>query len=191
MNSQRSELKNNINEEKGEISIKSNNLSKTHRSSSVRMKDSSNTARFKRPETPHINLFSNQNDQNDEEIQVRNIRKKGNESENIIKNFSSFMKGIIETQNEHFLSGDTKVIEFIMTKYLNMDWEDIKLMEKLSIKINSDFGLLNQFGEQLPNLKELKLNNSVLNSISDVGSSFKNLVILNVTNCGIKDLSGK
>lgn len=193
MNSHRSEVHCHISEENQKINFKSKNLSKTHRSSSVRIKDSCNTARFKRPETPHINLFSNQKEQSfcDEEIQVRNMRTKGNEPENIIKNFSSFMKNIIETRNDNFLSGDTKVIEFIMTKYLNMDWEDIKQMKKLSIKINSDFGLLNQFGEQLTNLKELKLNNSVLNSISDVGSSFKNLVILNVTNCGIKDLSGK
>mgnify|MGYP001302873512 CR=1 FL=1 len=72
-----------------------------------------------------------------------------------------------------------------------MDWEDIKQLKKLSIKINSDFGLLNQFGEQLQELRELKLNNSVISSISDIGSSFKNLITLNVTNCSIKDLSGK
>jgi hypothetical protein len=151
------------------------------------MKDAAN--RFKRPETPHINLFAAKG--GEDEILVRNIRSKGNESENLIKNFSSFMKGIIETQNENFLSGDTKVIEFIMTKYLNMDWEDIKQLEKLSIKINSDFGLLNQFGEQLQNLRELKLNNSLIISVSEVGPSFRNLVILNLTNCGLKDLSGK
>jgi hypothetical protein len=195
MNSHRSEIHSHISEENRQNNIKSNSLSKTHRSASVRIKDSCNTARFKRPETPHINLFLNQKDQNEnnsceEEIKVRSLRTKANEPENIIKNFSSFMKNIIETQNDNFLSGDTKVIEFIMTKYLNMDWEDIKQMKKLSIKINSDFGLLNQFGEHLPNLKELKLNNSVLNSISDVGTSFKNLVILNVMNCSIKDLSG-
>ena len=183
MNSHRLEEDSRIREE---IIVRTNKS--THRSSSVRMKDAAN--RFKRPETPHINLFAAKGGEAEDEIQVRNIRK-GNDSENLIKNFSSFMKGIIETKNENFLSGDTKVIEFIMTKYLNMDWEDIKQLEKLSIKINSDFGLLNQFGEQLQNLKELKLNNSVIVSVSEVGPSFRNLVILNLTNCGLKDLSGK
>jgi Leucine-rich repeat (LRR) protein len=140
----------------------------------------------RRPKTPHINLFS------EEEVQVRTIRKK-NDSEdpqNLIKNFSAFMKGIIESQNENFLSGDTKVIGFIISKYLKMDLEDIRKLQKLSIKINSDFGLLNSFGEYLPNLRELKLKDSQISSISECGTSFKNLKILNVTNCGLKDLSG-
>ena len=61
---------------------------------------------------------------------------------------------------------------------------------KLGIKINSDFGLLNQFGEYLPNLRELKLNHSVIQGISDIGTNFRNLQILHICNCNLKELSG-
>jgi hypothetical protein len=140
----------------------------------------------RRPKTPHINLFS------EEELQVRTIRKRkdSEDPQNLIKNFSAFMKGIIDSQNENFLSGDTKVIGFIISKYLKMDLDEINQLQKLSIKINSDFGLLNSFGEYLPNLRELKLKDSQITSISECGTSFRNLKILNVTNCGLKDLSG-
>lgn len=149
------------------------------------LKERSYSKNTHRPETPHINLFKS----NQEDIQVRNI-KKGNESESLIKNFSLFMKQIIDTQNENFLNGDTKVVEFLISKYLNIEIEEIKKLEKLSIKINSDFGLLNQFGEYLTNLKELKLSNSIINSIQEVGTSFKNLNILHINNCNLKELSG-
>lgn len=143
-----------------------------------------------RPQTPHINLFSTDTSQDINEIQVRTI-KRGNESENIIKNFSAFMKQIIETKNENFLSGDIKVIEFIISKYLKINISEVKEIDRLSIKINSDFGLLNQFSEYLPKLRELKLNYSVISSISDIGTNFKNLKILQICNCNLKDLSGK
>jgi hypothetical protein len=156
--------------------------SKTARSNSALH----STKLSRRPKTPHINLFS------EEELQVRTIRKRkdSEDPQNIIKNFSAFMKGIIDSQNENFLSGDTKVIGFIISKYLKMDLDEINQLQKLSIKINSDFGLLNSFGEYLPNLRELKLKDSQITSISECGTSFRNLKILNVTNCGLKDLSG-
>ena len=138
-----------------------------------------------RPKTPHINLFS-------DELQVRTLRRR-NEVENpqnLMKNFSTFMKNIIESQNENFLSGGTKVTGYILSKYLKLDLEDISNLEKLSIKINSDFGLLNSFGEYLPFLIELRLNDSQLYSINDLGANFTKLKILKVNNCGLKDLSG-
>ena len=50
--------------------------------------------------------------------------------------------------------------------------------------------MLNQFGEFMPNLIELKLGDSLIQCINDIGTSFKNLKILNITNCNLKDLSG-
>lgn len=130
-----------------------------------------------RPETPHIDLLA-----------IRNIRK--NEPEQIIKNFSSLVKQIIDTENEKFLNGEINLIEYIISKYTNVNISNLNDLEKLSLKINAEFGLLNQFGQKLPNLKELRLNGSNITSISSIGSEFKNLRILQINNCNIKDLSG-
>jgi hypothetical protein len=145
--------------------------SKTERANSV------NPNKKTRPQTPHIDFLA-----------IRESKK--TEPENIIKNFSSFMKQIVDTQNKNFLNGDLNVIEYLISKYTGIEVENVKSIEKLSIKINSDFGLLNQFGQYLPNLRELKLNSSLIQVISDIGTNFSNLKILHVNNCNLKDLSG-
>ncbi len=137
-----------------------------------------NTTQFSRPETPHIDLLA-----------IRSIRK--NEPEQIIKNFSSFVKQIIDTENEKFLNGEINLIEYIISKYTNVNISNLNELKKLSLKINAEFGLLNQFGQKLPNLNELRLNNSNIVLISSIGTEFRNLRILHVNSCNIKDLSGK
>jgi hypothetical protein len=131
-----------------------------------------------RPQTPHIDLFN-----------IRSI--KSHEPDQIIKNFASFVKQIIDRENEKFLNGEINLIEFIISKYTNVDIKNISELEKLSIKIHAEFGLLNQFGQKLPKLKELRLNGSNIISIPNIGTEFRNLLILQVNKCNIKDLSGK
>jgi len=135
-------------------------------------------ARSLRPETPHIDLLT-----------IRNIRK--NEPDQIIKNFSYFVKQIIDSENQKFLNGDINLIEYIISKYTNINISNLNDLEKLSLKINAEFGLLNQFGQKLPNLKQLRLNGSNIICISSIGTEFRNLSILQINNCNIKDLSGK
>ena len=130
-----------------------------------------------RPVTPHLDM-----------IEIRELKKI--DSSQLTKNFSILMKQIVDYGNENFLNGDLNLIEYIISKYANVDTKDLLTIEKFSIKIISDFGLLNIFGGYLPNLNELKLNDSTIPSISDIGSNFINLKILHVNNCNLKDLSG-
>lgn len=152
-----------------------NSASYLNKNNSARV---NSTVKSSRPETPHIDLLA-----------IRNIKK--NEPDQIIKNFSSFVKQIIDSENEKFLNGEINLIEYIISKYTNVNIGNLNELEKLSIKINAEFGLLNQFGQKLPNLKELRLNGSNIISISSIGTEFRNLKILQVNNCNIKDLSGK
>lgn len=145
---------------------------KPDRSSSVSPKKP-----LKRPATPHIDLQ-----------EIGDIRKL--EPDQVKRNFSVLMKQIVDNNNQNFLNGDINLIEYLISKYTNLKIEAVKHVEKFSIKINSDFGLLNQFGLYLPSLKELKLNFSVVPCINDIGSSFSKLKILHVSDCSLKDLSG-
>jgi hypothetical protein len=131
-----------------------------------------------RPQTPHLDLLN-----------IRSI--KSHEPEQIIKNFGSFVKQIIDRENDKFLNGEINIIEYIISKYTNVNITNISELEKLSLKIHAEFGLLNQFGQKLPKLKELRLNGSNIIEIANIGSEFRNLTILQVNNCHIKDLSGK
>ena len=136
-----------------------------------------------RPGTPLIKLDKKINEENSKEIK--------NTNDSILKNFSNFMKEIIENKNESsFLSGDKNIIKYVLSKYLNIPEENLNSLKKLSIIITNDYGLLNQFGTFLPELKLLKLNNSNILSFNDIGTNFNNIQCLQMKNCHLKNING-
>jgi Leucine-rich repeat (LRR) protein len=100
------------------------------------------------------------------------------------------MRQIVDSENDKFLNGDINVIDYVLAKYLKIGITEIQNLKKLRIRINGSYGLLNQFGQRLINLQFLKLNDSFIQSIDDLGSNFSNLKILQINNCKLKDLSG-
>ena len=136
-----------------------------------------------RPETPRVIIGDN----------LTGPIKRGeanSQSDALFKNFSNFMRQIVDSDNGKFLNGDINVIDYVLAKYLKMNIDDLLKLQKLTIRINGSYGLLNQFGQRLTNLKFLKLNDSFIQSIEDLGSNFKNLKILQINNCKLKELSG-
>ena len=75
-------------------------------------------------------------------------------------------------------------------KYGKIKIEEIKQLKKLVMQIPQNFGMLNDFGFYLPNLKILNLSKSKIKSIDEIGISFKQLEVLNVSQCELEDLSG-
>ena len=135
-----------------------------------------------RPETPRVFIGENMNNNQSQNQNAKN--------DLIFRNFSNFMRQIVDNKNDKFLNGDINVIDYVLAKYLKLNISEIQNLRKLNIKINGSYGLLNQFGERLINLKFLKLNDSFIQSIDDLGSNFKNLKILQINNCKLKELSG-
>ena len=134
-----------------------------------------------RPQTSSIIIDSKSNEDLSE-------NDPGNDT--ILRNFSNFMRQIVENENDKFLTGDTNLIDYVLSKYLKIDIPSLQNLNKLSIKINGSYGLLNQFGQRLANLIYLKLNNSLIQGINDLGTNFKNLKIIQMNNCKLKDLGG-
>ena len=136
-----------------------------------------------RPETPRVIIGEN--------FSGPGARGGANaQNETLFKNFSNFMRQIVDSDNGKFLNGDINVIDYVLAKYLKMNITDLQNLQKLTIRINGSYGLLNQFGQRLVNLKFLKLNDSFIQSIDDLGTNFRNLKILQINNCKLKDLSG-
>ena len=129
-----------------------------------------------RPQTPIVRLINSKEDKNTNDY--------------FLKNFSNFMKQVIDNKNEVFLSGDKNLVKYILSKYLNIPENDLSSLKKLSVIITSDYGLLNQFGNFLPELKLLKLNGSNILSFNDIGTNFNKIECLQMKNCHLKDLSG-
>ena len=139
-----------------------------------------------RPGTPLIDIDTN--------LITDNINDIKDTNDSVLKNFSNFMKQIIENKNESsFLSGDKNIVKYVLSKYLNIPEENLYNLKKLSIIITNDYGLLNQFGNFLPQLKLLKLNNSIqmknchLKNINGI-ICMQNLQIFDIENNEVSDL---
>ena len=109
-----------------------------------------------------------------------------------IKEESNKLKEIL---NQDILEGKINIIDKIIQKYMpaSIDNKVIQIhqgLTSLSLKIDKDFNMLNDIGYRLPNLIELNLSGSELESIMDIGTSFNKLEKLNVSNCGLSDLNG-
>ena len=110
-----------------------------------------------------------------------------NNNKNQIKDKSKYEEDILE--------GKINIIDKIIQKYMPSS-NDNKVIQihqgltSLSLKIDKDFNMLNDIGYRLPNLISLDLSGSEIESIMDIGTSFKKLEKLNVSNCGLSDLNG-
>ena len=112
---------------------------------------------------------------------------------------SSINKNKTPTQTnkieEEILEGKINIIDKVIQKYMPIS-NDSKVisihpgMTSLSLKIDKNFNMLNDIGYRLPNLIELNLQGSEIESIMDIGTSFNKLEKLNVSGCGLTDLSG-
>ena len=131
------------------------------------------------------------------------------EDDNKIKNYSiSEYNKIVSSINkndkitsdknkyeEDILEGKINIIDKIIQKYMPTS-NDNKVIQihpgltSLTLKIDSDFNMLNDIGYRLPNLLSLDLSGSEIESIMDIGTSFNRLEKLNVSNCGLSDLNG-
>ena len=137
-----------------------------------------------RPQTPLVSLM------NSSMSNLENENEKQNKNDYYLKNFSNFMKQVIDKKNENFLSGNKNLVKYILSKYLNIPEDDLDKLKKLSILISNDYGLLNQFGSFLPELKLLKLNNSNILNFNDIGTNFNKIECLQMKRCHLRDLNG-
>ena len=101
----------------------------------------------------------------------------------------------INKNDEDILKGKTNIIDKVIYKHMpsSADSKVTKIHEgltSLTLKIDKNFNMMNDIGFRLPNLIELNLQNSEIESIIDIGTSFNKLEKLNVSNCGLNDLSG-
>lgn len=107
--------------------------------------------------------------------------------------FDDVVKDIVQSRNSNFLDGKINLIEYLVQEVCNENLNQKKLCEILEIqlKINENFSLLNEFGLYLPNLKSLDLSGSLIKSVEDIGTNFNNLTCLNISCCGLRELTGK
>ncbi|XP_048805357.1 leucine-rich repeat-containing protein 56 [Lagopus muta] len=87
--------------------------------------------------------------------------------------------------------------ELLMDEYLSprklkalTGMDDLQQVKALEMQVDTRESSLGNFGAYLPNLRELKLNNSLLVSVRDLGTTLSHLHVLCMVCCGLLDLDG-
>ncbi|KAM6133306.1 leucine-rich repeat-containing protein 56 [Phoenicopterus ruber ruber] len=87
--------------------------------------------------------------------------------------------------------------ELLMDEYLSprklkvlTGVDDLQRVKALEMRVDTRENSLGNFGAYLPNLRELKLNNSLLVSVRDLGTTLSHLHVLWMACCGLSDLDG-
>ncbi|NWY00103.1 LRC56 protein, partial [Nothoprocta ornata] len=68
--------------------------------------------------------------------------------------------------------------------------DDLQQVKSLEMRVDTRENSLGNFGAYLPNLRQLKLNNSLLASVRDLGTTLSHLHVLWMARCGLADLDG-
>ena len=129
-----------------------------------------------------------------EENKMKNYS--ASEYKNIVSSINSNKSPIIKNKTEEeILEGKINIIDKVIQKHMpaSNDSKVISIhpgLTSISLKIDKNFNMMNDIGYRLPNLIELNLQGSDIESIMDIGTSFNKLEKLNVSECGLNDLSG-
>ena len=67
---------------------------------------------------------------------------------------------------------------------------ELATLNKLELRVDTTCHSLQVTGEILPSLEYLKLNDSIIGSFRDVGTSFKNVRVLHIARCELKEVQG-
>ncbi len=77
-----------------------------------------------------------------------------------------------------------------LAEIIGVEVDRLEKVTKVEMKVDLSYNSLQYGGEILKGLQQLKLSNSIITSLRDIGNSFRNLEILWVSKCGLKDLAG-
>ena len=94
---------------------------------------------------------------------------------------------IIENDN---VENDMELNERMLEISLGMDKDELRELTKIEIKVDTTNTHMQHVGEVLDSLKILRLNDSVIPSARDLGTSFRNLQVLSINRWELKSLAG-
>ncbi|XP_061236397.1 LOW QUALITY PROTEIN: leucine-rich repeat-containing protein 56 [Neopsephotus bourkii] len=88
--------------------------------------------------------------------------------------------------------GELLVDEYLSPRKLKIltGVNDLQQVNSLKVRVDTRENSLGNFGAYLPNLRELQLNNSLLMSVRDLGTTLSHLYILWMAHCELTDLDG-
>ena len=105
----------------------------------------------------------------------------------MLSNFQERFEEIIENEE---VEDAIELNEKFLAQHLNVKHEDLALLQKIELRVDTSCHNLQMIGEILSSLEYLKMNDSIINCFRDIGSSFKFVRILHLARCEIREVQG-
>lgn len=80
--------------------------------------------------------------------------------------------------------------KFLVQCLGGIDQADLALLPKIELRVDTRFHNLQVTGEILSSLEYLKMNDSIIPTFRDIGTSFKNVRVLHIARCELKEVQG-
>lgn len=80
--------------------------------------------------------------------------------------------------------------EKFLSQQLGVEQDELALLPKIELRVDTRFHNLQVTGEILSSLEHFKLSDSIIQNFRDIGTSFKNVRVLNIARCELKDVNG-
>ena len=80
--------------------------------------------------------------------------------------------------------------KFLAMALGGIEVSELALLPKLELRVDTTCHSLQVTGEILPSLEYLKLNDSIVRCFRDIGTSFKNVRVLHISRCELKEVQG-
>lgn len=77
--------------------------------------------------------------------------------------------------------------ERFLSRQLGIDQADLALLPKIELRVDTNLHNLQVTGEILASLESLRMSDSIIGSFRDLGTGFRNLRILYLARCGLKE----
>lgn len=80
--------------------------------------------------------------------------------------------------------------KFLSQQLGGIEPEDLALLPKIELRVDTRYHNLQVTGEILTSLECLKMNDSIISTFRDIGTSFRNVLVLHIARCELKEVQG-
>ena len=80
--------------------------------------------------------------------------------------------------------------KFLCMALGGIEVSELAMLPKIELRVDTSSHNLQVTGEILTSLEYLKLNDSIIRSFRDIGTSFKNVRVLHIARCELKEVQG-